>query len=284
MFRSVCVAALAVAAGALSPPAPQPLSVQEVMRRVATYVDGYGDRAAIVVATEHYTQATSGNTTAAPRTRSTVAEFAIVRLQTLSEWIGFRDVIDVEGRPVADRADRLVRSLTGSDGGYSEARRLTDESARFNIGPIQRNFNVPTTALFYFNSKNLERFAFRAKKVEADGTWTIAWRETARPTLIRTPEGDPVPGEGEIAVNPLDGAIRRTVLATALTTIRSARMRQISGRVEVTYRYEDPLGMWLPAEMVEMFKATGPSSAWERVDGRAVYSNYRQFTTSGRVK
>ena len=31
-----------------------------------------------------------------------------------------------------------------------EARRLSDESARFNIGPIVRNFNVPTAALFFF--------------------------------------------------------------------------------------------------------------------------------------
>ena len=49
-----------------------------------------------------------------------------------------------------DRENRLVRALLGDPGRFVEARRLSDESARYNIGTIERNFNVPTAALFFF--------------------------------------------------------------------------------------------------------------------------------------
>jgi len=134
------------------------------MRRVAAYVDAYGERAAIVVATERYAQKTTGNTDAPQLERHLVAEFALVRVDTASGWLGFRDVLEVDGRKLPDHESRLVGSLF-SGGGYAEAQRLSDESARFNIGTIERNFNVPTSTLFYFKTNTQDRFRFAAKSV-----------------------------------------------------------------------------------------------------------------------
>lgn len=263
-----------------------PPSLKDVMRRVAAYVDSYGERAAIVVATERYAQTTTGNTDAPRLERHLVAEFALVKVDVVSGWLGFRDVLEVDGRKLPDREERLVRSLS-SGGGYAEAQRLSDESARFNIGTIERNFNVPTTTLFFLRSNTQDRFRFSAKTVEQDGSWRIAFKETSRPTLIRTPDNQSVPSEGDIWVNPDDGTVVRTVLRTELKNLKHARMQRGEGRVDVTYRYVAMIGMWLPEQMSEHFETTGSAGqtpAWERVEGNAQYSNYRQFTTSGRIK
>src|SRR6266545_3564303 len=281
--RGACAALLCVMFLGPRGVAHGPPSIKDVMRRVGAYVDSYGERAGIVVATERYTQETKGNTRAEHRERKIVSEFAIVKVDAVTGWVGFRDVIEVDGRPLPDREDRLVRSLKQGGGGYVEARRLSDESARFNIGIIQRNFNVPTTTLFFFKSENADRFKFSAKNVEKDGTWVIDWRETYHPTLIRTPDGASIPAEGTLWVDPTDGTILRTLLKTSLHPGNS-RVQRGNGRVDVEYRFVEALGMWLPSMMDEEWQADAPGNVWEHVQGHAVYSNYRQFTTSVRIK
>lgn len=285
MARRTILAALLVAA--LLPPPPQAdqrvPSVKDVMRRVADYVSAYGDQASIVVGTERYTQETGGNSAEAQRRRVTVAEFAIVRVETIRGWLGFRDVIEVDGRSVADRDDRLVRLLTSPGDRYDEARRLTAESARFNIGRVVRNFNVPTTVLFYFTRDHQERFRFTAKGVRADGSWEIAYRETQHPTLIRTPEGRSVPSDGSIWVNPADGTIVRTVLRVGGMGIGAPKGARGAGTIDVTYARVAALDMWLPESMLEQFE-TKDRDARETVTGKATYTHYRQFQTFGRIR
>jgi len=296
MFREVVLAVLILTIGAAPPVATKQRtpSVDDVMRRVAAYVDAYGEKAAIVVATEHYTQQArssygvtgrtmrQSNAAGDPAVRHIVADFAIVKVETLRGWQGFRDVVEVDGQRVSDRDDRLVKILTGSGGRYDEARRLSDESSRFNIGAIVRNFNVPTTALFFFRRADLDRFHFSAKAVQADGTWEIAFREVSRPTMIRTPEGKSILSEGTLWVNPADGTVVRTALKVGGFVPARTRMYG-SGRVDVTYRYVPNLEMWLPATMDEEFEASNSNDA-DTISGRALYSNYRQFQTTGRIK
>ena len=268
---------LAVFASTAATAAP---SVKDVMRRAGAYIDAYGERASIVVATENYRQEAQGNTNAYHGERSTVAEFAIVKIDAVTAWQGFRDVLSVDGYALEGGRTRLIDSLMGGPGGYLEARRLSDESARFNIGIIERNFNVPTTALFFFRRENHDRFKFAAKEPE-NGIWRIAWRETYKPTFIRSPSGTSVPAQGELWVDPADGTIRRTVL---MAEMEGRNGNKGNGRVDVTYRYVDAIGMWLPSTMDEEWMTTAPKGAWERINAHAAYSNYRQFTTSGRIK
>jgi len=246
------------------------------MRRVAAYVDAYGEKAQIVVATEHYVQEARGTMPGQPQARRIVADLAIVKVPT--GWQGFRDVVEVDGTRVSDRDDRLTRVLVESSGRYDEARRLFVESARFNIGSIHRNFNVPTTAMLFFSADNLNRFQFTAKGRQPDGTWEIAFRERTRPTLIRTPAGDSVLSEGAIWVNPSNG----TVVRTRLTFGEAGRTRA-TARTDVSYRHVTDLDMWLPASMDEAFESAGVIVS-ERISGRALYSNYRQFKTMVRIR
>lgn len=258
------------------------LSLKDVMRRVGAYVDDYGDRASIVVCTERYEQHAQASV-AREQTRTLISDFALVHADAIHGWLGFRDVLEVDDHPVADREDRLARVLMAAQGRFDEARRLSDESARFNLGNVQRNFNTPTSALFFLLSENHDRFKFAARRVLDDGTWEIAFKETGKPTVIRTPEGDSVDSSGTVWAHPDDGVVVRTVLEV------DARMRRIDppqrgrGHIDVTYRLVDALGMWLPATMDEQFEATHGDSR-DQVTGHAQYTNYRKFETSGRIK
>lgn len=285
MSRHTIVAALLIAAlpSPRSSAGERVPSVKDVMRRVADYVSAYGEKAAIVVGTEHYTQETDGTAPDAHQRRVIVAEFAIVKVESARGWLGFRDVVEVDGRSLGDRDDRLVRLLTSAGGRYDEAWRLTAESARFNIGRVMRNFNVPTTVLFYFTRDHQARFKFTAKGVQADGTWEIAYRETQHPTLIRTPEGKSVPSDGSIWVNPADGTVRRTLLKVGGDGIGAPRGTRGAGTIDVTYTRVPALDMWLPESMTERFE-TKDRATRETVTGRATYTNYRQFQTSVRIR
>src|SRR5690349_10373926 len=97
---------LPVAMTLAAAPSQRVPSVADVMKRVGAYVDGYGERAAIVVATEHYTQTANRAAPSMPESRRIVAEFAIVKLETARGWQGFRDVVEVDGTPLPDREDR----------------------------------------------------------------------------------------------------------------------------------------------------------------------------------
>lgn len=92
-----------------------------------------------------------------------------------------------------------------------------------------------------------------------------------------------MPSTGSVWVKPADGTIVRTLLKVPMIPMRDARGQRGSGQVDVTYRRIEALDMWLPWTMVETFETT-KANTWERINGRAVYSNYRQFQTTVRIK
>jgi hypothetical protein len=252
---------------------------------MTAYVQAYGEKASVVVATERYMQHVTGRGRSEPEDRLTVADFGIVKAQALGGWVGFRDVLEADGARIADHTDRLFKVLSDVSGRLDEARRLSDESARYNIGPVSRNFNVPTTALFFFSPENIERFKFTGKRVERDGICEITFQETRRPTLIKTPEGRSVPSEGSVWINASDGTVLRTFIRIKGFGRGSAAVTRDSGtaQVEVSYTRVPTLNMWLPEVMVESYE-TGRGPLLERTTAEARYSKYRVFQTSGRIK
>ena len=206
-------------------------TVDEVMGRVAAYVAGYGEKTSVVVARETYTQNVTVDGAAPLRPRMLVAEFAIVRAGG-SSWAGFRDVVEVNGEPVHDRRDRLLALLTGQSATISEAMRIANESARFNVGPVARNFNTPTTAMFFFLPENLPRFTFTRKghkTIDKVPTLEIEFKETRSPTFVMTRGGKDVPLEGTLWVNPADGTVIRTRIRMRTFSDQEAAPAQASG-------------------------------------------------------
>jgi hypothetical protein len=270
------IAAVRLVAGRADEP-----SLKDVLQRMSAYVQAYGEKASIFVATEHYTQHVTGGDRPAPEDRVTVADFAIVRAEGLGGWVGFRDVLEADGARIGDHRDRLLKVLSDVSGSLDEAKRLSDESARYNLGPVSRNFNVPTATLFFFSPRNLDRFKFTRKSVAPDGTWEIAFRETERPTIVRTPEGRSVPSEGSVWVKASDGTVLRTSLRLKEFGQGSAARARHPGiaLIDVSYARVSEIDMWLPQVMVESYELRR-----ERTTTEARYSDYRRFQTSGRIK
>lgn len=256
-----------------------PPSTRDLVSRLEEYVDSYGEKASIVVCTERYTQGTERSADDHRETRALTSDFAIVRADTIHGWLGFRDVLEVDGRRVADREDRLARVLMAAEGRYDEAERLSNESARYNIGSIERNFNVPTAALFFFVPENHQRFKFSSRGRAADGSWSLAFNEKADSSLIRAPDWRPIPTSGLVFVRD-SGIVVRTVMKV---DSKQGELRGI-GQIDVRYARVDALDMWLPASMDESFEVSPRKGVWSRVTGHAEYSSYRTFTTSVRIK
>src|SRR5438128_8314250 len=89
-------------------------SLKDVLKRMGAYVQSYGEKASIVVGTERYTQGTRGSEDLSAATRFLVSDFAIVKADAMSGWLGFRDVLEVDGKPVGDREERLAHVLMAS--------------------------------------------------------------------------------------------------------------------------------------------------------------------------
>jgi hypothetical protein len=317
-FMTVVVVALAKGAAQAQDPA-----VADIVKKVGDYVAGYGEKTSAIVGTEKYSQLVTLEDQPQIRPKQLLAEFAIVRAG--SGWTGFRDVIAVNGEKVEDRKDRLEKLLAESVGSEADLMKIASENSRFNVGPISRNLNVPTAGLFFFQPSDLARFTFtkRAnKKINGIDTVELEFKETQRPTMVRRRSGADVPMEGTIWVVPTDGTVVRTRLrmknfadamalpgqqapamgapvndraptgavrgsASALDSM-SSRDLETNADIEVTYKKNPELGIWLPSEMSEQYQ--GPIYGFSRAptDGRsstkATYTGFKKFGTGAAIK
>lgn len=186
-----------------------------MLRRAARYVVDYGEAMATVVGTERYAQSMVSSDASMPRTRDLVSEFALVRVG--DDWQGYRDVRAVNGEQIPDRQDRLERALSqGTQEGRTLGRRIADESARHNLGPFQRNFNVPTMALLFLHPAHQPRFRFSTRQEQPgpEGlAWVVNYEETRKPTLIRTSGGRDMPIFGTFWIDAFTGRVMKTTMS-----------------------------------------------------------------------
>jgi hypothetical protein len=218
--------------------------------------------------------------TGAPKTtdQKLVSEIALVQnAASIGGWLAYRDVIEVDGKAVPDRRDRLQALFKERLPDLEAAKKIAAESARYNVGPVTRTFNVPTSTLFFFDPVHLSRFTFqRAGSERIDGVDTVKvdFDETHKPSMIMTSTGADIPAAGTLWINPADGSVVRTRLV--IGQYRGARSR---AEIEVTYRRDDTLGMLVPARMVERYITPTAS-----INGDATYADFKRFQTSATIK
>ena len=71
--------------------------------------------------------------------RELVSDFLLVKLPAEDHWLPFRDVFEVDRQRLRDREDRLSKLfLKPAPTALEQARRIMEESARYNIGNIQQ--------------------------------------------------------------------------------------------------------------------------------------------------
>lgn len=252
---------------------PQPLTLDEVLFRANEAVVAYLKELSSVVAEEQYEQRVMRQDGSVKRTRSMKSDYLLVRLPDDDAWMGFRDVMEVDGVAVGDRQQRLYKLFLESPGAaFSHARTIANESARYNIGAIQRNVNVPTIPLVFLHPINQHRFYFeKAGEEDIDGTpaWMIRYTEHVRPTLVRSGRMD-IFARGTFWVDPVTGRVLKTEL-----TLGDANMAARS-TIVVKYRTDQALGTRVPVEMEERYDNPREKRA-DRIDARATYTNFRRF-------
>lgn len=284
MTRSVAVAAVCIAM--LSVPftcgAVQQPDVAALLARSAAYLEAYEKAFSVVVSEETYSQELQ----IAPRitTRPVAGDQTVRKERTLRsdvlqtsigqrEWVAFRDVYEVDGQAVRDRDTRLQKLFIDTPAqALEQARRIVAESARFNLGALRRDFNVPTMALTYLRASNQPRSAFTVagrKNIDGVPAVVLEFKERSKPTIIRALDTD-LPATGHFWIEPESGRVLKSEISVA--------DRRAAAKITVTYGAVPKLTVWAPILMIEEY--TGP----ETIRAEAIYTNFRQFTVSVDIK
>jgi hypothetical protein len=83
----------------------QSFSVKEIIPKATAYSHQFVERFSNVVAEERYEQ----EITAPRRKRLLVSDFLLVKYPGDALWQSFRDVAEVDGKPIRDREDRIMK-------------------------------------------------------------------------------------------------------------------------------------------------------------------------------
>jgi hypothetical protein len=204
------------------------------------------------------------------RHRELKSDLLLVRPVGADRWVQFRDVFEVDGRPVRDRNQRLMKLfVTPSSSTRTRPEQIANESSRYNIGNLQRTVNLPVLALAVLEPRGQPRFVF--KRIEKGGqvpvrsaaaaaktVWVIGYREVEGQTMIRTTNFRDMPARGRFWIEPESGEVLATELIAEDLSVR--------GMITVGYEREPALNVMVPIQMQERYDLRrGPSP----VDGRS---------------
>ncbi|MGH9176515.1 MAG: hypothetical protein ACRD1H_19245 [Vicinamibacterales bacterium] len=258
-----------------------PPSLDTTLSRLHAYLLDYEPKLSKLMADESMRQTHARPARARPGEptwRELKSEMAFVRLPGEGPWLGYRSVTTVNGKPVAERPDRLQALLArGGDEGR-RAQEMALESARFNLG-LARTTNVPTLPLELLHPRHRERLTFAlqgTQRIEGRRLRRLSFEEVSRPTLIRNPDGSDIISYGSVWLEETSGRVFEV-------EVRSVAGRQPIGTLpeavlRVSYAEDAALGLLVPTRMRETFAlGTGTGT------GHASYSNFRRFETSARI-
>lgn len=200
------------------------------------------------------------------------------------QWQSYRDVAEVDGASVRDRVDRVQQLFLSED--PDRAARFQEialESARYNIGDLKRDLNLPTVALSLLRRVNHPRFKFKRKKDETiDGRTcrVLAYQESVSPTLASTRNSGDVFLYGQVWLDQADGRVRRT----ELWFDRGRGFGGFRSCIRVDYGTAEGLEILVPLQMWEWYEGVNQlgriGGDLTGAQGLATYSKYRRFQVS----
>jgi hypothetical protein len=253
----------------------QTADLDELVDRASDYVVLYEKNFVGVVAEESYRQTVHGGRAgtdlrgfpieAPSQRRDLKSDVLLVRAPAGDRWIQFRDVFEVDGKPVRDRAERLTRLfLQPSASTERQVADITAASARYNVGGVNRNMNVPVLALSVLEPGNRPWFSFKGSR-KSGNLWELAYQEERSGTLIRTTGDQPLPAHGRFTIESATGRVLGSELVAESGSVRA--------QITVTYAAEPALGMLVPREMREKYVVKDGST----IEGRATYAKFRRY-------
>jgi hypothetical protein len=256
-----------------------PPPVEELCARASAYVEGFIATFSGVVAEERFVQETtslpsvsgSGSNqrmeTAIPGRREIHSDVLLVRRSANEDWLVYRDAFEVDGRPVRDRTERLVKLLTEPSVANEElARQVAIESARHTLDAALRSVDNPILALSFLQPALRSHFRYTRGALDrkaGPAVWIVSYREEETPSIVRGPGNSDAPSRGRFWIDHATGRVLKTEL-------------QVRGnRIDTTYTWDDMLHIAVPAEMKDSYNVGRTSF---RVT--ATYSRFRRFSVS----
>jgi hypothetical protein len=91
--------------------------------------------------------------------------------------------------------------------------------------------------------------------------WIVKFKETVRPTILRTPDNRNVSTLGRFWIDGASGRVLQTELETS-----------VGDRVMTVFKHDDQLNLDVPVEMRDIAWFNGTA-----ITGRATYTNFRRF-------
>lgn len=180
------------------------------------------------------------------------ADYLLVQAGPGRGWVPFRDVLTLNGTEVQFSEDRLMRLFrSGNPDAFELASQVHEESRKQDLGNVTRTINIPMLGMMLVHPQVRERFTFKHDGDESlAGRYVerISFRETARPTLIKTTRGKDLALTGRMWIEPTTGVVIKTETIAADPIVRA--------QVTVTFRRDGELGIWVPERMDEYYKAT----------------------------
>jgi hypothetical protein len=274
----------------VQPTGSRPPSLDVVLARAARYVTEFENRLARILSEERYVQEVKRfgrgpGRLVNPMKIELRSDLALVRAGSGQGWVQYRDVFEVDGRPVRDRTDRLTALFADhSVAADEQIRQILAASSRYNIGDVLRNINLPLLALQFLEPDKQPRFRFKRtgerrpttvpiEAAPADGAfrvsiemWTIEFEERDRPTIVRSPTRKDLPSRGRFWIDPSSGQVLMSELVVEDRSVRAT--------IDVSYQSEPLMDMLVPIEMRERYDGRRDGSL---IEGRAGYGTFRRI-------
>lgn len=270
----VLLLTISTVVGVFAQPLPQ---TAVVLDRVSEYATRFIEQFTHVVAEEQYVQdshaadgvdAVGTAVFDAPQHTELRSDFLFVGFDPNSDWLTFRDVYSVNGRPIRNRTDRLTQLfLTPTKNAIARARQISREGYRYNLGSPDRTVANPVLALGLLQQRYRSRFEFRldgSDSVLGSETSILKFKERVTPTVLRTLSDHDVMTSGRIWIDTASGRITQTELDTS-----------VGDRIMTMFGYDAQLKMDVPTEMRDI--------TWfhhRPITGTAHYSQFRRFTVA----
>ncbi len=267
---------------------PADSDLEQILARATWYSIDFINKLSQVVAEERYIQDSnvalptvplpglSGRGASALNTpsrgsskhRELKADFLIVK-SSHDMWSPFRDVFEVDHIPVRDREERLAKLfLTNkADSNDENARAIAEESARYNLGSVQRTINNPVFALLFLQPDVRSRFKFTPGKPDrkaGEDIRVVDYAEELRPTVISGGGGRDMPAFGRFWIEQSTGRVVKAEVRVEVSDVKA--------NLTTTFRTDERLGIDVPSEFREEYDLRD-----SRVSGIASYSRFRKF-------
>jgi hypothetical protein len=242
---------------------PQDIKKDELLARTAAYARQFVDQFSSVVAEETLVQETT-----IPRRKRTIrSDFLLVRFPGDTAWLSFRDVAEVDGKPVRDKEERLTKLfLEPSRDAVRRAADISRAGARHNLLDIG-TLNNPLLVLAFLQDHYQPHFRFNLSGIEkklGPKARTVQFQEFRAPTILKGNSNADIMSRGLAWIEEDTGRVLKTELRLG---------RQAAPISIITlFKFDEDLGLNVPVEMQDWY----PDGTGE-IRGVATYGRFRRF-------